>query len=418
MVNVDKLQRPVPGLRPHVVDFADGLDMTQVVMLAVVNNPGLKAVRARRRTARAQLFTAGLLPDPQLNLGFDHPSGGPPPLTNAFGLGLRANLQALITRGAAQAAQAEAARQVDLEVLWQEWQVAQRSRVLVARSLAEKKLLHVARIAQNFLADRYAQSSAALHAGDVTLDVAAADLVGLTDADTRLRDIEREINRTQHDVAVLLGLAPDARLVLVKARPSQPFSSRQFDNALHELARRRPDLVALQAGYRSQNYHLREAILAQFPSLNVGFNRARDTSDVSSVGFGITIGLPLFNRNRGEIAIQRNTRAQLRAEYQVRLNNAVMNAHLVWTNARLLSRQLRAARARLPALAAMTAMARRGFDSGALDPLIFITLQTNLLAKRSEVVRLEQSLREAQIGLETLLGITLEPRWIALNKPS
>src|SRR5680860_1061570 len=242
-------------------------------------------------------------------------------------------------------------------------------------------------------------SSAALHAGDVTLDVAAADLVGLTDADTRLRDIEREINRTQHDVAVLLGLAPDARLVLVKARPSQPFSSRQFDNALHELARRRPDLVALQAGYRSQNYHLREAILAQFPSLNVGFNRARDTSDVSSVGFGITIGLPLFNRNRGEIAIQRNTRAQLRAEYQVRLNNAVMNAHLVWTNARLLSRQLRAARARLPALAAMTAMARRGFDSGALDPLIFITLQTNLLAKRSEVVRFAAF--SEQISLES-----------------
>jgi len=85
---------------------------------------------------------------------------------------------------------------------------------------------------------------------------------------------------------------------------------------------------------------------------------------------------------------------------------------------RLLSRQLRAARARLPALAMMTAKARYGFDSGALDPLVFLTLETNLLAKRSEVIRLEQSLREAQVGLETLLGITLDPRWTELKKPS
>lgn len=415
VVDLDKLKRPVPGLKPHVLDFADSLDMTEVVMLAVLNNPGLKAVRARGGIARAQLFAAGLLPDPQLNLSFDHPTAGPSPLTNAFGLGLSADLQALITRGAARAAQAQAARQVDLEVLWREWQVAQQARLLVVRGLASRQLLQVARTAQNFLAQRYAQSSESLEQGDVTLDVVAADLLGLTDADTRLRDIERELNRTQHNLAALLGLAPDTGLALVESQSPQPFPPRQLDSALRELARRRPDLVALQAGYRSQDYLLRQAILTQFPSLSVSFNRARDTGDVSSIGFGITIGLPLFNRNRGEIAIQRATRAQLRAEYQARLDGAVVNAHLAWMNVRLLSRQLRAARARLPALAAMTAKARRGFDAGALDPLIFITLQTNLLAKRSEAVRLEQSLREAQVGLETLLGITLDPRWMALK---
>ncbi|HKF95775.1 MAG TPA: TolC family protein, partial [Gammaproteobacteria bacterium] len=117
----------------------------------------------------------------------------------------------------------------------------------------------------------------------------------------------------------------------------------------------------------------------------------------------------LFNRNRGEIAIQRATRRQLYAEYQARLNQAVIEAHRIWTNVRLLSRQLRAARTRLPELVAMTANARRGFDTGDLDPLIYITLETNLLAKRSEAIRLTQALREAQIGLETLLGLTLEP---------
>src|SRR5215212_2008528 len=133
-IDVDKLARPAPGLRPHTLDFDDGLDMTETVMLAVLNNPGLKAVRARRHLAQAQSFAAGLLPDPQLNLSFDHPTSGPPPLTNAYSFGLSEDLQALITRGAAQAAQIQAARQVDLEVLWQEWQVAQRARAIRPQS--------------------------------------------------------------------------------------------------------------------------------------------------------------------------------------------------------------------------------------------------------------------------------------------
>ena len=417
-IDLDQLAKPIAGLRPQVLDFTDGLDMTEVVSLAVLNNPELKALRMRSQVARAQLFAAGLLPDPQLSLSFDHTTGGLPPLTNAFGLGLSADLQALITRDVAQAAQVQAARQVDLEVLWQEWQVAQRARLLFVRSLAEMQLLEVATTARNFLAHRYAQSSQALRDGDVTIDTAATDLVGLTDADTRLREIKRRINRTRYDLGILLGLAPGARLVFSEPQPLRPFSRAEFANALNDLPARRPDLVALQAGYESQQQLVRQAILSQFPALNVGFNRARDTGAVTSVGFGINISLPLFNRNRGDIAVQRATRAQLRAEYQARLDTAFVDAQRAWTTMRLLSRQLRAARARLPALAMMTAKARYGFDSGALDPLVFLTLETNLLAKRSEVIRLEQSLREAQVGLETLLGITLDPRWTELKKPS
>jgi outer membrane protein TolC len=408
-IDIDKLIRPTPGLRPHTLDFDDGLDMTETVMLAVLNNPGLKAVRARRHLAQAQLFAAGLLPDPQLNLSFDHPTSGPPPLTNAYSFGLSEDLQALITRGAVQAAQIQTARQVDLEILWQEWQVTQQARVLVVRSLAEMQLLDLSTATRNLLAERYARESKALQQGDVTLDKAAGDLVGLVDADTRLRDLEREANQTRYDLLGLLGLAPNVKLVFKKSPGSQTFSDAELKAALTELPRRRPDLVALQAGYRSQEQLVRRAILAQFPALNVGFNQARDTGDVDSVGFGINIGLPLFNRNRGEIAAQRATRVQLHAEYQARIDRAFIEAHRAWTNARLLSRQLRAARARLPDLAAMTAKAQAGFDAGNLDPLIYITLETNWLAKRSEVIRLEQSLREAQIGLETLLGMTLKP---------
>ncbi|WP_449424040.1 hypothetical protein [Rhodanobacter lindaniclasticus] len=59
--------------------------------------------------------------------------------------------------------------------------------------------------------------------------------------------------------------------------------------ALYYLPWRRPDLLALQAGYQSQQAKLRRAILAQFPALTIGFNTARDTSAVYTHGLSIGI---------------------------------------------------------------------------------------------------------------------------------
>lgn len=50
------------------------------------------------------------------------------------------------------------------------------------------------------------------------------------------------------------------------------------------------------------------AVLAQFPALNVGLTRARDTSGLYTVGFGLSLSPPIFNRNRGNIAIEDATR--------------------------------------------------------------------------------------------------------------
>ncbi len=63
---------------------------------------------------------------------------------------------------------------------------------------------------------------------------------------------------------------------------------------------RRPDLLGLEAGYRAQDQRYRAALLAQFPALNVGFTRGRDNAGVYSSGIGITLSLPVFNRQSEE----------------------------------------------------------------------------------------------------------------------
>src|SRR4051812_7767772 len=63
-LSIDSRQMPMPELAAHCFDPTDGLDITEVAMLAVVNNPDLKVARAATGVAHAQAFAAGLLPDP------------------------------------------------------------------------------------------------------------------------------------------------------------------------------------------------------------------------------------------------------------------------------------------------------------------------------------------------------------------
>jgi hypothetical protein len=67
----------------------------------------------------------------------------------------------------------------------------------------------------------------------------------------------------------------------------------------------------MKAGYASQDETLRAAILAQVPRIGLGFTRAGDTSNVQTLGFGITLDLPTFDRNQGNIATERATRQKL-----------------------------------------------------------------------------------------------------------
>src|SRR5579885_531750 len=71
-ITVSAASMPVQVLREHRFDPSDGLDVTEVAMLAVANNPDLRSQRDGERIARTQAFAAGLLPDPQLSYEHDH----------------------------------------------------------------------------------------------------------------------------------------------------------------------------------------------------------------------------------------------------------------------------------------------------------------------------------------------------------
>lgn len=114
VVQAEQMPLPPPLLSSHRFDPSDDLDMTEVAMLAVANNPQLKVVRDESGIAQAQAFAAGLLPGPQLSFARDVATNGGAGSTSALSLGLSHNVNALLTRSAVKSGAQAAQRQTDL----------------------------------------------------------------------------------------------------------------------------------------------------------------------------------------------------------------------------------------------------------------------------------------------------------------
>lgn len=398
------LALPAGAADVRPVNPADGLDLDEVAVLAVANNPDLKALRAALGVAGAQVLAAGLFPDPQLSAGWDFPTSHLPGLVGAWGLALNYDFIALLTRPAKLKAARRNRDQVHLQVLWQEWQVIQQARTLAVQYQLQTEQIKRLEAVLTLYRQRARRSARALAAGDLTLDVHGTDLTALLQLYSQLNQLRQTHNATGHQLRRLLGLAPAAPLPLVPPPPYAPVPENIFAALLPSLPARRPDLLALKAGYLSQEAQVRAAVLAQFPSLSLGVAGARDTGSVNTVGPSATVTLPLFAGNRGNISVARATRAKLAQEYQARLAQAQVEADQFWRQQAILLDQIAILDRYLPRLEPLVVQARRAYARGEIDPLIYLNLELTLLNQQLARIELQQTLWSLRFNLEALLA--------------
>jgi outer membrane protein TolC len=388
------------------INTAAPLTVMQVALLAVQNNPDLRAVRAQHGVARAQVLQAGLLPNPQFTGAF-LPLVAGVGTTPAYNAGISQDIRALITLSNSRAAARASAGQVDAQILWQEWQVIGQARLLAVDIIeAERSLALLARN-RDLLAARYRRSQRAVAAGNETLTVSAPDLAALQTTTTQINDLQRQQLSRRHQLNALLGLAPEVPVSLDPRPDIPPWNVDTVAHALPTLAQRRPDLVALQLGYRAQNAKLRTAILSRFPNLVFGVTGGSDNSNVRNLGPQVTLELPIFNQNQGNIAIERATRQQLRDEYQAQLDAAYTAVGRLITEQQQLEEQYRSSLASVEQLRSAADTAERVYRAGNLDERSYVDLRAALLAKQNETIKLEQTILEQRVTLQTLIGSNL-----------
>jgi len=401
-LSVDVARLRVQPLKAIAIDARDGFDPTEIAVLTVLNSPDLAAKRRASGVSQAQVFAAGLLPDPQLTASVDQPVSGPDTET-AYSASLGLDLAGLLARTYAHRAARQTARQADLDLLWAEWSDAQKARQLAETVLADEARAAVLRKVLALAADRYARSAKALQQRDVTLQTNAADLAVKTDAETQLLTAEHDAQKARRDLNAMLGLRADVILPLVAPAASAGYDESAIVQALASLPRRRPDLLALRAGYGAQDANLRKAILAQFPLNNIAAAYAKDPAGTTTQGVAATLAVPIFNGGRGEVRVQQATREQLRAEYQARLDQTdaeVRGAERERAAARKAVGQLSQD---VPRLETLTAPALAAYDRGDLDSQTYLTLSQNVLSRRADLDDKILAARLAEIALETAL---------------
>jgi outer membrane protein TolC len=393
-----------PRLHPLVIDLSKPLPPEALGLIAVAENPDLKAARAKAGVAKAQLFAAGLLPDPSVTLGADHILSGPDS-TQPWLASVAYDLMAVAGRKTA-LGEARAARdQARLDLAWQEWQTAGQARLLAARIAALARIAVLSQAGQ-VRADAMLQRVLGLAAGgDVKADEVETRRLAAADAADKAGQAARDLAAAREALNALLGLPPETALRIEGPAPAAPPADAE---ALFARARdERLDLAALRAGYASQEAGVRKAVLDQFPGLQLTVTRQQDTTDNQLLGAQVAFTLPLWNRNRGGIAVAKATRDELRAEYQARL--FATRAEIADLVAGLRAEEARREEIEAqiepltPAVEATRAAAARGDVAGAVAD----AAEQSLSDKAQQLAALDQAIGEQTVALELAVGAPL-----------
>jgi outer membrane protein TolC len=170
------------------------------------------------------------------------------------------------------------------------------------------------------------------------------------------------------------------------------------------------DLVAFTLGYESAEASLRAAVKGQFPKIGLSFAKARDTSDVHTRSYGVTVDVPIFDRNQGQIALGQATRQQLFDEYVARVAEARAEVVQGLANLAIARTQLRTLEAELPELEQLVAGLDQAMKTRNADVQIWRDARGALLIRRAEKAKMQQDVLELGVALEIATGRPLLTR--------
>jgi outer membrane protein, heavy metal efflux system len=407
-----------PFLNPVKLEPDKGLSPDAAAVIAVLLNPSLRSVRDQRALSNAQVLDAGLLPDPKFSFSFDAPTGGNTAgRVNAYGLGLNWELSSVISRSAKiDAAKAHNAA-IDLDIAWQEWQVAQAAKNAVYQLASLKEQVLLAGKGVRYMAENLKHVQEAVVGGAMTSSALLAAQSVSRRADEKLLDLKKQADRKRLQLRRLMGLPNDSPIRLSNDihLPSQvelPVGKALFEG----LAQRRLDLLALRRGYESQEAAVRAAVLEQFPKIGIGPAISRDTDNVRTTGFGLNIVLPIFSRNQGKIAEERATRQKLFDEYVNRVFEARSDIGLIISGIHFMNEQIAAALKTEAALGNLVENYRAALADGRINALIYYTVWNDYLSAQIKASALKGKLAQAVVALQLASGfyeIPKSDRWPA-----
>ncbi|MEJ7622359.1 MAG: TolC family protein [Pyrinomonadaceae bacterium] len=319
--------QPQTTLKLSSLEFvaADGLSVERLIELGAVRRADLLAARQRLAIAEGKLKQVGLRPNPTLDAEYGSPRflGGEPEsdfsagVTQIFELGGKRSKRVAVAK--------LELSQIRAEVLALERSIAIGIRGAYTAALAAARQLDV--LERLIAADQELVRiiEARLKEGDVApLDV---NLVKVENERLKVQAIQArsELETGLLQVRTLIGADIDENLRLAP----QPERPPRFDSTLSELTetalQTRPDLQAARVGEEIGTARINLARSNGVPNVagEVRYSRTNTLIDFpprlgggnfpnkdNALTFGVSIDIPIFNRNQGEIASATGERVQ------------------------------------------------------------------------------------------------------------
>ncbi len=389
----------------YKVAFHKPLNLDELAKLAVLNNKALKTYRDSVGIANAQILKARTIPNPNMSLDAARPIMGniagaydPYDIIPSFNIGFLFSRNANIKSATFQT---EATR---LEIAYKEWETAEQTK------LDAVKLLFLQDALKNYNEKLYSYKKSYMlikllyNKGLSTVSELNLARANLYRAEFSFIKINKNIKGLNANLKTLLGLPPSYKLNIsnIKFKIKLP-----PETVLNKDIKSRLDLEAFKIAYKAQEERLRAAILSQFPMMSINTPFSSDNANIQTIGFGINISVPLFNRNQAGIAKETATRKQMFDDYINRLQTARSDIAAILYNINSLKHSIALTHKQIKNLESALKLYKKKFKQREIGIFELYAVKNNLLNERIKLLNLEENFYNSVISLEIASGTAI-----------
>jgi len=412
----------VPNLKQQEV-IPDGgiLTLRKVISLALQYNPDLKASSWGERAMEGRLIQAGLLPNPEIEVETEN-FGGSGIFRGFDAAETTVQLSQLIELGGKRAKRsASAAFSRDLAG----WDYRVRSADVLAdaavafvdvlsaqeRVTLMKELLHLAEAV-------FSTTSERVKAGKIS---PVEEIKAKVEKSERQIDLDRTVYDLQAARRRLSGTWGGTAPAFDHVRGDlEAMSSIPPLEDLEALISQNPDVARWATAIQQHIAHIEVEKARAIPDLTVNLGaRRHNEMDATAFVMGISIPIPLFDRNQGATLEARDRLSKAREEaraVELRVINTLAETYQDLSKAFMETSSLRTHV--LPAAQAAFEATREGYRLGKFDYLDMLDAQRTLVGAKVRHLEALTAYHQARTRLERLIGMNMEGIPAAFNTTS
>ncbi len=384
----------------------------QLALAAYYFHPDLEVARAQWRIAEAGTKTAGGRPNPTMTVtpGFnsDSAAGITPWMPS---LSFDVPIETAHKRDFRIAVARSFSRSAQFNISTGAWQVRSRLRTAVLNFVVAEQRQRLLLAAKTHQENLLAALKRSVVAGAISQNELRPTSTAVSKASLDLFEARRKANEARAQIAAAMGVPVSAVEKIQLAdnlfgKIAVPDSLRQ----MQEIAlKSRTDVLGLLAEYDASEAQLRLEIARQYPDVHITPSYQWDQGE-NKWALGVTVELPVLNRNGGPIAEAKAKREEVAARFMALQAKILSEVEIAFSNHRSSTGQLRFAEQLVSSHREQLESVEAQRKAGSMTQLDFMSAQVEMDATELSRLESEVAIQRAVGALEDALQKPLKSR--------